>query len=322
MNRILITGAAGYIGSTLTYKLLKAGYQVIGVDILKFGINPLLGALLNPNFQLVQCDICDVGQYEAYVDQDTAVVSLAAVVGEPACKKNPDEAVHTNYDGAKAVVRLAKEKRARKLIFATTCSNYGMVPQGAMADESSELHPLGLYAQSKVDIEKYLFEIAGDDLNWTILRFATVYGLGPRMRFDLTVNEFTAVGCTDKRLEVFLPHSVRPYVHVQDVARAIETVLLQEDKTRCQVYNVGDTAENYEKQQIVEEVQRIVPDMEVEYVDRGVDLRDYRVNFDKICKELSFKITMRVPDGVKEVYNAVTQKRINDIQNKNYYNHL
>lgn len=320
MKKVLITGAAGYIGSTLTYRLLSEGYGVVGVDKLKFGASAIEGALLNPNFKLIQSDIYDVENYEKEIDDNTAVVSLAAVVGEPACKKYEEEAKRTNYDGCERLIKTAKDRHAGKLIFATTCSNYGQVPDGVMADEEGELHPLGLYAQSKVDIEKFLIDTVGKDLNWTILRFATVYGIGPRMRFDLTVNEFTAIGTLKKYLEVFLPHSVRPYTHVIDIARAIQLVMDKKEESKCQIYNVGDSKENYEKQEIVDEVRKLVPDLKVEYVDKGTDLRSYRVNFDKIKKDLGYEVSMRVPDGVREIYEAVISGRINNIDNPNYYN--
>ncbi|MBR2761857.1 MAG: NAD(P)-dependent oxidoreductase [Solobacterium sp.] len=320
MKKVLITGAAGYIGSTLVYRLLNEGYEVVGVDILKFGASAIEGAMLNPKFKLIQSDIYDVENYENEMDENTAVVSLAAVVGEPACKKFEAEARRTNYEGCERLIRAAKDRHVGKLVFATTCSNYGQVPDGMMVDEEGELHPLGLYAQSKVDIEKYLINTVGNDLNWTILRFATVYGIGPRMRFDLTVNEFAAVGTTKKELEVFLPHSVRPYTHVIDIARAIQTVLDQKDKSRGQIYNVGDSRENYEKQEIVNEVKKLIPDLKVEYVERGTDLRSYRVNFDKIKRDLGFEVTRRVPDGVREVYEAILSGRINNLDNPNYYN--
>jgi Nucleoside-diphosphate-sugar epimerases len=322
MNKVLITGAAGYIGSTLTYLLLENGYEVIGVDNLKFGFEPLLGAIRNPRFKLVRCDINDVDAYGKYVDENTAVVNLAAIVGEPACKKYADEAVHTNYDGAKAVINLAKAKNVAKLIFATTCSNYGMVPQGQVAVEESELNPLGLYAQSKVDTEKYLIDTVGKSLNWTILRFSTVYGIGPRMRFDLTVNEFAAYGYLNKMLEVFLPKTVRPYVHVYDVARAIKLVIEKSEDSRNEIFNVGDSRDNFEKQQIVDAVKEVVPDLEIKYVEVGTDLRDYRVGFDKIKNKLGYAVTMHVPDGIAEIIDAVSTKAIPDVDRATYRNHL
>ena len=322
MPNILITGAAGYIGSTLTYILLENGHSVVGVDKLLFGMEPLLGAIRNKQFHLVTCDLLEVDKYSDYVTQDTVIVHLAAIVGEPACKYYVDETHKTNYDGAKAVIALAKDKKVKKLIFATTCSNYGMVPRGELVTEESALNPLGLYAQSKVDMEKYLIDYAGDELNWTILRFSTVHGIGGRLRFDLTVNEFAGFGYLNKKLDVFLPQSVRPYVHVYDAARAILCVIEQPDVSRQRIYNVGDTSENYEKQQIVDIVKGFVPDLQVNYVDVGVDLRDYRVGFEKIKNEFGFEITLRVPDGAREIIDAIKSGGIQDISRTAYTNNV
>ncbi len=322
MKKVLITGAAGYIGSTLTYLLLENGYQVIGVDKLKFGFEPIIGALQNQNFKLIRCDINETDVYGQYIDQDTTVVNLAAVVGEPECNKYPEEARNTNYAGTRRVIDLAKSKNVTKFIFATTCSNYGTVPQDELATEKSVLNPLGLYAQSKVDMEKYLFDTVGDELNWTILRFSTVYGIGPRMRFDLTVNEFAAYGYLNRSLEIFLPKTVRPYVHVYDVARAIKLVIEKPEESRNQIFNVGDTDENFQKQQIVDFVKEFVPDLEIKYVDVGTDLRDYRVAFEKIKNVLGFSVTRHVRDGVKEIIEAVSTGAITDVDRKAYRNDL
>ena len=320
MAKALITGAAGYIGSTLTYLLLENGYEVVGVDKLLYGIDPLLGALINKRFKLLTCDILETEAYKQYVNSDTVIIHLSAIVGEPACKKHSAEAKRTNYDGAKAVIDLAKSRNVEKLVFATTCSNYGMVPKGEIASEESALNPLGLYAQSKVDMEKYLIDTVGDELNWTILRFSTVYGIGARLRFDLTVNEFAGFGYVNRELEVYLPHSVRPYVHVRDAARAIQTVLELTVESRNKIYNVGDSSENYEKQQIVDIVKRYVPDLNVKYVEVGEDLRDYRVGFEKIKRELGYEIFYHVQDGVKEIISAIQNGGITDIRRSTYVN--
>jgi nucleoside-diphosphate-sugar epimerase len=317
---VLVTGAAGYIGSTLTYLLLEKGYSVIGIDKLLFGMEPLLGAIRHERFRLIACDVLDTKQYEKHVTSDTVIVHLAAIVGEPACKKYETEAIKTNYDGSKAIFSLAKEKSIKKLIFATTCSNYGMVPKGEIATEESSLNPLGLYAQSKVDMEKYIFDTIKNDLNWTILRFSTVQGIGARLRFDLTVNEFAGYGYIDKKLDVFLPHTVRPYVHVFDAARAVLTIIKKQEESRNNVYNVGDSRENYQKQQVVDIVKQFVPDLSITYVDVGEDLRDYCVGFDKIKNNLGFHIIYSVPDGVKEIIDAIKNGGIPNIRSSAYIN--
>jgi len=318
--KVLITGAAGYIGSMLSYYLIYKGYKVIGVDKLMYGGKSLLGLKNNENYNLIVDDIANTDSYEKYIDEETAIINLAAIVGEPASKKFPEDTKETNVVSTKKLIDLAKEKKVKKFIFVSTCSNYGMVESGDYADENAVLKPLSLYAETKVEIEKYLINQIKSTLNWTILRLATVYGISPRLRFDLTVNDFTMTAFKDKKLEVFLPYSNRPYVHVFDVARAMETVLSNLEKTKSEIYNVGDTKENYQKVQIVDEVKKLIPDLQVEFVNKGNDLRDYRVNFDKIKNELGFNITNTVPDGVNEVYQTIKSGVVKDFDNREYYN--
>lgn len=179
---------------------------------------------------------------------------------------------------------------------------------------------MSLYAETKVAIEEYLKNEVKEGLNWTILRFATVYGISPRMRFDLTVNDFTMHAMVDKKLVIYLPYSNRPYVHVVDVSRALKSVLENRDKTLHQIFNVGDTRENYRKIDIVNLIRQEIGDFEVEFVEKGSDPRDYKVSFEKIRKVLGFEITKKVPDGIREVAFAVRNGIITDFENPEYYN--
>jgi len=318
--RILVTGAAGYIGSVLCGMLLEEGHTVVGVDKMMYGGKSLLGIINHPRFSLVNSDIYDTEKYVHYLDSETNIVNLAAIVGEPASKKLPEETTRTNVDATKKLIQLAIEKKAAKFVFVSTCSNYGLVPEGEMATEESELHPLSLYAETKVQIELYLKNEVRDALNWTILRFSTVYGLSPRPRFDLTVNDFTLHAITDKKLLIFLPKTNRPYIHTIDAARAAKLCLEKPEESRNQVFNVGDNTQNYRKMDIVEAVKKAVPNFEVEYVEKGHDLRDYAVNFDKIHSLLDYEITKKVPDGVNEIAFAINSGIIKDYSNPEYYN--
>lgn len=318
--KFLITGAAGYIGSMLSYYLVSKGYEVVGVDKLLHGGKSLLGLMNNGKFKLIVEDIANIESYEKYIGDDTIIVNLAAIVGEPASRKMPEETKKTNLHATKKLIDLANKRKVKKFIFVSTCSNYGLVKDQEYADENSALNPLSLYAETKVEMEKYLINEVKDNMNWTILRFATVYGISPRPRFDLTVNDFTMTAFKDKKLVVFLPHSNRPYVHVFDISRAIDLVINNFEKTKNEIYNVGDTKENYQKIKIVEEVKKLIPELEVEFVEKGNDLRDYKVNFDKIKKDLGFQITKTVPEGIKEVYETIRNGIIKDFDNPEYYN--
>ena len=318
--KILVTGAAGYIGSVLCGMLLEDGHTVVGIDKMMYGGKSLLGIINHPRFSLVNSDIYDTEKYAHYIDSETNIVNLAAIVGEPASKKLPEETIRTNVDATKKLIQLAIEKKAAKFVFVSTCSNYGLVPEGEMATEESELHPLSLYAETKVQIELYLKNEIKDALNWTVLRFSTVYGLSPRPRFDLTVNDFTLHAIADGKLLIFLPKTNRPYIHTIDAARAAKLCLEKPEESRNQVFNVGDNTQNYRKIDIVDAVKKAVPDFEVEYVEKGHDLRDYAVNFDKIHSILGYDITKKVPDGVNEVAFAINSGIIKDYSNPEYYN--
>ena len=318
--KIIITGIAGYIGSVLSRLLLKENYEVIGIDKLLYGGRSLLGIISDPRFTFIKADINDVEEYEKFIDPGACVVHLAAIVGEPASRKYPEETVKTNIDGTKELITLAIRKNVGKFIFVSTCSNYGKVPKDEYATEDYELNPLSLYAETKVKMEKYLIEEVKSELNWSILRFATVYGVSPRPRFDLTVNDFTMHAIKDGKLLIYLPYSNRPYVHVQDAARAVKLVLENSEKTKHRIYNVGDTSENYRKIDIVNEIKKVIGDFKVEFIEKGTDLRDYKVSFERIKNELGYRITKRVPDGIREIAKIVNEGIITDFENREYYN--
>jgi len=318
--RVFVTGAAGYIGSTLCRMLLSEDYEVIGIDKLLSGGESLLGLLQSRNFRFVREDTYNTSNYENLIGSETVIVHLAAIVGEPASKKMPKETIKTNLEATKKIINLAVKKKIKKFIFTSTCSNYGKCGGEKLATEEFELNPLSLYAKTKVQIENYLKNDVKDELNWTILRFATVYGISPRLRFDLTVNDFTMHAIIDKKLVIFLPKSNRPYVHVVDAARAVQLILSNISSTDQEIFNVGSTRENYKKIDIVNKIKKIVGDFETVFVEKGEDSRDYKVSFEKIKRKLNYKTTKTVPDGIKEIAFIVRNKIITDFDNRRYYN--
>ncbi len=319
--KVLVTGVAGYIGSVLAEMLLAEGCEVVGIDNLIHGSGESLLPLMPLNgFTFIKGDVYDIDEYKKYITPDTYVVHLAAIVGEPASRKYPGETKRTNLEATRRLMDYAAEVGVKKFVFVSTCSNYGKVKEGEYATEDYELNPLSLYAETKVQMERYLIEEVKDGMNWTILRFATVYGLSPRMRFDLTVNHFTKDAVLKGFLDVYLPYSNRPYVHVRDAARGVVLVLQKVEESRGEIFNVGDTSENYRKIDIVEEVKKLVPSLKVEFVEKGTDPRDYKVSFEKIKSRLGYHITRRVPDGVREVYRAVSEGWFRDIESRFYRN--
>jgi len=232
------------------------------------------------------------------------VAHLAAIVGDPACRAQPELARSTNLDGSRLLLEAARRAGVPRFVFASTCSNYGKMPDPEQyVDETSPLAPVSLYAETKVAFERELIECSrADGLVGTALRFATVYGVSPRLRFDLTVNEFTRELALGRELVIFGEHFWRPYCHVRDLAAAVLAVL-EADPARVagEVFNVGDTAENYTKKMIAEALLRQIPEGRIRYVHRTEDPRDYRVSFDKIRRVLGFQISRRVPDGIAEI---------------------
>jgi nucleoside-diphosphate-sugar epimerase len=321
--KILITGGAGYIGSTLTPLLLAAGHEVRVLDFLSFGGNSLLGSWAESGFEFIHGDIRDLSTIRTAVAGRDAVVHLAAVVGDPACSRQPDLARATNLDASLALIEESKRAGVKRFIFASTCSNYGkMKDPSQYVDEDSELTPVSLYAETKVAVEKALLQ-TGNNGSWcpTPLRFATVYGVSPRMRFDLTVNEFTMELLVNKTLKVFGEQFWRPYIHVRDVARGIQLVLgSPEHLVRARVFNVGATDQNYQKQQLVELIRPHAPDAVIEYVHRAEDPRDYRVSFTRVTNELGFKTTRTVASGIEEVARLVQGNVITNFGESAYRN--
>jgi nucleoside-diphosphate-sugar epimerase len=322
---ILVTGGAGYVGSILVRKLLQNGFRVICVDKLAYGGTSLVDVWGDPNFVLHKIDITHFKEVDDVFDRYDlyAVVHLAAIVGDPACKLEPELATRTNRDASIHLLEIAKRSKVRRFVFASTCSNYGkMKDPGGYVDESSPLCPISLYAELKVDFERILLaQRKGDSFCPTVLRFATVYGISPRMRFDLTVNEFTKELALGRELLVFGEQFWRPYCHVMDLSYAILTVLSSpEEKVANNVFNVGDTTQNFTKKMLIDEVLKQIPYGHVKYVHREEDPRDYRVSFEKIKNELDFNISRTVSGGIREISTSVIMGIIENPDDQRYYN--
>ena len=297
--RVAVTGGAGYIGCALVEELLAAGHEVVVLDSLLHGQRGPAGATL------LLGDVRDAGARARLLSGADALVHLAAIVGDPACAQAPELSDEINVQASRA---LLAEADVGRLVFASTCSNYGRMSDPTVAlDETAPLRPVSLYARQKVQIESELPATA------TCLRFATVYGASPRMRFDLTVNEFTRDIWARRPLEVFGEQFWRPYVHVRDAARAIVLVLgSSEAAVAGRVFNVGHSDENYTKRHLVDLIVGRLGYGDVRYVRRDEDPRDYRVSFERIAGELGYVPRLRVPDGIGEVVEGLEAQRFGD----------
>ncbi|MCG8376727.1 MAG: NAD-dependent epimerase/dehydratase family protein [Chlorobiales bacterium] len=320
---VLVSGGAGYIGSVLVRLLLAEGYSVKVIDNLSFGGVPIIDLLNDENFTFVKGDVRHEDDLRHALKGVDQAVHLAGIVGDPACAKQPELARAVNLDGSRLFYRLANETGIQRFVFASTCSNYGKMedPESYVSEESL-LAPVSLYAETKVEIERFLLDQPRSmTCKPTSLRFSTVYGLSPRPRFDLTVNEFTKELALGRELVVFGEQFWRPYCHVVDLCRSVITVLkAREEKVAFNVFNVGDTSENYQKQMIVDEIVKQIPDAKIQYVKKDEDPRDYRVSFEKISEELGFSITKKVPDGISQIFQVVRDGFIPDPDKQEYRN--
>lgn len=309
-QRVLVTGGAGYIGSLLTPLLLQQGYAVRVLDNARWGAESLLGVYYHPAFEFLHADLRDEAAVRAAVANVDAIVHLAAIVGDPACSKEPALATQINYEAAANLYRRAAEAGVQRFLFASTCSNYGKMsdPQ-AVCTEVSELRPVSLYAELKVKFEHYLLG-RSDVPCATALRFSTAYGLSPRMRFDLTVNEFVRDAALSKEIVIYGEQFWRPYCHTLDLSRACMHMLSADPALiNRQAFNVGDSGENYQKKMLIEAIAEQIPTVQYRTVQKTEDPRDYRVGFAKI-QELGFRIQQRVPDGIREIARVVKDKLI------------
>jgi nucleoside-diphosphate-sugar epimerase len=290
-GHVLITGGAGYIGSLLTGLLLRGGYRVTIVDDLLFGGESLLAYLPHTAFRFVKGDVCDPGVLGCVKERYDAVVHLAAIVGFPACQAVGKEvAWRYNVEAVRRVFQLAEETGSGRFVFSSTYSNYGLAPGGEAVTEESPLYPQSLYAETKIAAERYLLEQSKtSQCAPLVFRFATLFGLSPRTRFDLIVNQFVLEALTKRELIIYQRGYSRSFVHVRDVAEGLARALVAPREKICgQVFNLGSDRGNYTKDEIVRLVQKHVDGLRVTHKELsfGGDMRDITVSFAKIKREL------------------------------------
>jgi len=314
-RKVLLIGGAGYIGVIVARYLLDCGYSVRCFDNLTyghyFGILPFLG---NESFEFTNGDLRNTEAVEQVLTDCSDVVILAGLVGDPITKKYPDLSQEVNSVAIRALVDRLSKFPLNKILFISTCSNYGLIADDEIAKETHELKPLSLYASSKVEIEEYILAKQGSvDYHATILRFATAFGYAPRMRFDLTVNEFARDLCLGKELVVYDADTWRPYCHVEDFAQIIRRVLeAPVDSVDFEIFNAGNDENNYTKRMIVDSVLKHVPSGKVVYQKEGKDRRNYRVDFSKLHSTLLFRPEYSIDRGIQEVLTVLGQGLFQD----------
>jgi nucleoside-diphosphate-sugar epimerase len=322
-RRVLLVGGAGYVGSVIAGELLACGYQVRCMDLLLYRNDVCaLQLLRDPNYEFIYGDHCDPQAVHTALEGVTDVVILSGLVGDPITKTYPDESFAINQRGMEGLITSLNQEGLNRVVFVSTCSNYGLIPENVLASEEYELKPLSLYAQAKVAMEALLLGSRGRvDFSPTVLRFATAFGLSPRMRFDLTVNQFTRDMYLNQPLVVYDANTWRPYCHTKDFANAVRRVLeMGRRRVAFEVFNVGRDDNNCTKQSIVDKVKRHLPNAPVEYKEHGSDPRNYRVDFGKIKRELLFTPEFTVDDGIAEILDALTNRLFDRVEeNRPFY---
>ena len=326
MKHIVITGGAGYIGSLLASELLRLGNRVTVLDSMLFGGESLIPCMTDPNFRLVKADVT---QPRALLDsmrdqpEADAIVHLAGIVGFPACQALGKEAAwHYNVGAVKEVYQQAASLGVERFIYSSTYSNYGFAKNNEPVDENAPLHPKSLYAETKVAAEEFLLSQKEGPAP-LIFRLATLYGVSPRTRFDLILNQFVLEAFAKRELIIYQRGYSRSFIHVRDVIRGIILGLdAPIEKVNGQVYNLGRDEGNLTKDEIVNLVLKRLPETHIHYKDLtfGGDVRDITVSFEKIKRELGFEATLTADDGVREVLYALQSGLIKNPQDERYRN--
>ena len=300
MRRVLITGGAGYIGSVLTGYLLERGFTVIIVDNLMYIQDSLLQYCNNKNFEFVDGDCRNKELITKLLVNVDFIIPLAAIVGAPACDKDPEYSTSINLSAIKLLDEL-RDAKTQKIIYPTTNSGYGVGEKGKYCTEESVLRPLSLYGRNKVDAENYLLSV-GESIT---LRLATVFGTSSRMREDLLVNDFTLKALRDGTLVLFEEHFMRNYIHIKDVCKAFLHCMNNFDTMKNEAYNVGLSSANLSKRELSERIKKFVPNLVImsSEIAEDPDKRDYIVSNEKLEKT-GWAPEYTIEDGIKEVIKA------------------
>lgn len=311
MNKVLITGGAGYLGSTIVEHLITQGYDVTVLDNLMYRQVSLLHMFKYQNFNFVHGDVRNVALLQKLVKEHDTIIPLAAIVGMPACKQNPQLTVDVNYTQIENILNVLSKHQ--KLILPNTNSQYGSSAE--IITEESPFNPLSLYASTKCRAEAAMLENG----NGVSLRLATVFGVSPRMRQDLLVNDFVYKALTDNYLVLFEGHFKRNYIHVQDIARTFQFIIENYDVCRGQVYNVGLSSANLSKLQLVEKIKEFIPELVIKQDEfkEDFDKRNYIVSNEKL-ERLGWKPIYNLEYGIRQLISAY--KIIIAHNNRNFTN--
>jgi nucleoside-diphosphate-sugar epimerase len=311
-KRVLVTGGFGYIGTHLVKILLDNGFYVRVLENYSYGKRGAEVIGDHPNLDVVYGDIANIKDVVRCVKNVDTVIALAAIVGDPACSLDAEETLNLNFESTKILVETANFYGVSRFVFASSCSVYG-ASEDTFLDEDACLNPVSLYARTRIMSEEVVLERCGN-MKPVIFRLSTVFGLSPRMRFDLVVNTLTVRGIVDKKFQVFGGDQWRPFIHCHDVARAFYLATTATDKQiEPVIFNLGGNGMNYTLGEIGSMIHTLLPDAEYDMTDNIDDPRNYKVKFDRIKKHLNFEPEYTIQSGVEEMILAI--KGDGDLQN-------
>ena len=319
-KKILITGGCGYVGTSLIDYLLKLDFEIICLDLMIYGDKSIKAFSKYNNIKFYKEDIRKTGNIEKYFTKLDYVIHLAAIVGDKPCESAPELAYDINFNSTIEILNLSKKYDIKKFIFASTCSNYGISDPNIFASEDSKLNPVSLYAETKIDCEKYLKENSDDKMKIICLRFGTAFGVSKRTRFDLTINSFVYEALKKKKIYLYAPNSWRPYIHVNDMAKIIINFIQLDQKTLkpFDIFNAGFTINNYTKIQIFSKILKNFQNLNYEVIESIEDPRNYKVSFEKIENKLNLEPPISIEDGIKDIQSAFNDKLITDQDFENF----
>ena len=300
MEKILITGGAGYIGSMLTTKLIEKGYRVTVIDSLQFSKNSLNHLFAHKNFKFIYGDVRNKNLIKKNIKKHNIIIPLAALVGAPLCEKYKKEAKEVNFGSIKYMLKIVNKKQ--KIIFPTTNSGYGIGQKEKYCDENSPLNPISFYGKTKTEAEKIVLEFE----NSICFRLATVFGHSYRMRTDLLVNNFVYNALKFKKLKLYEPHFRRNYIHIIDVVRAFIFAIKNFNKLKSNTYNLGLSSANLTKLMLAKKIKKQFKEVKISIIRnrKDPDQRDYFVSNKKIEKK-GFKPIISLEEGIAELLNVL-----------------
>jgi nucleoside-diphosphate-sugar epimerase len=315
---IILIGGEGYIGTVVRNFFLKKKFKVYSIDNVIYKQSLKIDKS-NKNFKFIKYDFANkkIFNFLDKLDHENLIV-LGSIVGDPITKKYPDITKKINLEATERLLKYALKKGFRKIIFVSTCSNYGIFDKNSLAKENSRLNPKSLYAKTKVKIEKKLMKIVKKgNSEITILRFATAFGLSDRMRFDLTINQFVREIYLNKKIEVYDPYTWRPYCHVKDFANIIFQIVSKENvkRSRCEIFNAGSSKNNFNKMMLINKIKKYIKNFKIVLQNDSADQRDYKVNFSKIKKVYGFKKITSIDEGIKEILKELKKGKFKKLSN-------